>query len=260
MADKMRFEPVKPVRAYERVVEQIEQAILDGSAKPGDHLPSERELMVQFEVSRSTIREAIRVLESYGLVRSRAGDPRGPTILAISSAPLLKSLTRLASTPGMSLSELLEFRIILEGTSAFLAAENRTEQQLTKMESALANLRESVNGDFNEFSACDLAFHEAMAEASHNTLITICCEVVRSVTLDLIFGSVSQSEAPNQLMRDWVKLHSDVFEAIRDRDGDTASSLMRRDIFDYYSSYVSEDARERLRRLIESTSAIPNRG
>ncbi|MGO4599699.1 FadR/GntR family transcriptional regulator [Terrabacter sp. 2RAF25] len=72
------FEPVRSVRLYERIVEQVEEAIARGELRPGERLPSERELVVQFGTSRATVREALRVLESNGVVRSRPGDPNGP--------------------------------------------------------------------------------------------------------------------------------------------------------------------------------------
>lgn len=249
--NQVHFEPIKPVRAYERVVEQVEMAILSGKARPGEHLPSERELMAQFAVSRSTVREALRVLESHGLVQSRPGDPKGPTVLPISSVPLQKSMTRLASTQSLTLVELLQFRILLEGTSAFLAAEQRTSEQLARMESALEDLIGSANKTLTEFSQADLAFHEAMAEASQNTLVKICAQVVRGVTLDLITGKVARAEAPDDLMQSWIQRHTNLLDAIRRKDGLTAASLMRRDLYDYYAPYVTEEEQQRLRRLME---------
>lgn len=82
----LQFQPVQPVRAYQRIVEQIEEALSRGDLVPGQRLPSERELVTQFAVSRSTVREALRVLESNGMVRSRPGDPNGPEILPFSPA------------------------------------------------------------------------------------------------------------------------------------------------------------------------------
>ena len=95
MSERNQFRPVQPVRAYERIVEQVEDAMARGELKPGQRLPSERELVTQFAVSRSTVREALRVLASNGVVRSRPGDPRGPEVLAFSTNGLAKQMTRL---------------------------------------------------------------------------------------------------------------------------------------------------------------------
>ena len=77
------FRPVRAVHAYERIVEQIEDAIFHGRIAPDDRLPSERELMREFQVGRSTVREALRVLQSKGLVRSPAGRPERPARAAV---------------------------------------------------------------------------------------------------------------------------------------------------------------------------------
>ncbi len=98
------FETVRPVRLYERIVEQVEEAIASGELRPGQRLPSERELVVQFGTSRATVREALRVLESNGVVRSRPGDPNGPEILPFTTGGLTKQMRRLARADGLTLS------------------------------------------------------------------------------------------------------------------------------------------------------------
>src|SRR4051812_44930054 len=113
----MRFEPVAPVRAYERVVEQIEQAVVSGALKPGERLPSERELMTQFGVGRSTVREALRVLQAAEMIRSRPGDPRGPEVLAASPVALHRSMHRLARADHVGLAGLLPFPVIPDGSA-----------------------------------------------------------------------------------------------------------------------------------------------
>src|SRR3954462_955210 len=114
MAKGLRFRPVQPVRAYQRIVEQIEEALARGDLSPGQRLPSERELVTQFAVSRSTVREALRVLASNGVVRSRPGDPNGPEILPYSLGALRKQMTRLARVDELSLRELIGFRMIMD--------------------------------------------------------------------------------------------------------------------------------------------------
>src|SRR5215217_6842131 len=137
MAEGPRFQPVQTVRAYQRIVEQIEDALARGDLAPGQRLPSERELVAQFEVSRSTVREALRVLESNGVVRSRPGDPNGPEILPFSQSALRKQMVRLARVDELTLSELIGFRMILDGAAIQLAARLRTAEHLAEMEQAL---------------------------------------------------------------------------------------------------------------------------
>ena len=121
MNDRAQFRQVSPVRLYQRIVEQIERAIAQGDLKPGERLPSERELVAQFGASRPTVREALRVLESSGVVRSRPGDPHGPEILPFSPTGLAKQMTRLVEVDEMSMAELISFRMILDGSANMLA-------------------------------------------------------------------------------------------------------------------------------------------
>src|SRR3954465_3767531 len=117
MSESTRFRPVQPVRAYERIVEQVEDALASGELRPGQRLPSAREAVGQFEGGRSPVREALRVLESNGVVRSRPGDPNGPEVLPFSSGALRKQMVRLARVDEVGLAELLSFRMILDGSA-----------------------------------------------------------------------------------------------------------------------------------------------
>ena len=144
--------------------------------------------MSQFEVSRSTVREALRVLESNGVVRSRPGDPNGPEVLPFSSGALRKQMVRLARVDEVSLTELVSFRMILDGSATMLAARLRTPEQLAEMESAIEVMRAAIDVGYEEFSEADIAFHEAVARASRNSLIQVCNDVVRGVVLGADLG------------------------------------------------------------------------
>jgi GntR family transcriptional regulator, transcriptional repressor for pyruvate dehydrogenase complex len=245
------FSPVSPVRAYERVVEQIEEAVLSGRLKPGSRLPSERDMMTQFGVSRSTVREALRVLQSNGMVQSRAGDPRGPEVLPPSSSALQKSMSRLARAESMSLAELLQFRMLLEGSAYQLAAHLRTVDQLAEMEAALDAMTSAVDVGYAEFSTADVAFHDAVARATQNSLIVVCSNVVRGVVVDLITDRLAHAPDRQALMRTYLKHHSEVLQAIRAGDGALASRLSRHALHDSYAEYLAEPDRVLLLPLLE---------
>ncbi|MFI7117549.1 FadR/GntR family transcriptional regulator [Amycolatopsis sp. NPDC049868] len=246
----MEFEPVAPVRAYQRVVEQIEEAVFSGRIKPGDRLPSERELMVQFDVGRSTVREALRVLQAAEMIRSRPGDPRGPEVLAASPAALHRSMHRLARADHLGLSELLQFRMVLDGSAHLLAAQLRTEDHLAELDAALEAMREGVSKGFAEFSHADVAFHEAIARATGNPLLVISGEVVRGVVLELIEDKLEHADDRTALMRNWLTHHEAVLGAIRDSDGERASRLAKQALYDNYAEYVPEEQRRLLRPLL----------
>ncbi|MEU8394950.1 FadR/GntR family transcriptional regulator [Nonomuraea sp. NPDC048892] len=254
-----RFEPVRAVRAYERVVEQVEEAIESGALTPGGRLPSERELMVQFSVSRSTVREALRVLQARGLVRSRPGDPNGAEVLPFTPAALHKSMTTLARVEELSLAELVQFRMVLDSAAILLAARLRTEEQLAEMDAAVAAMREALEagetgageGDADAFGTADLAFHDAVVRASGNKLIEICTDVVRSIVLKLIAGRIADEPDREALMRRSIGNHEEVMAAMRAGDGPLAARLSRKAMYDYYAGYVPERERGALRALLE---------
>jgi GntR family transcriptional repressor for pyruvate dehydrogenase complex len=239
------FEPVRPVRAYEHVVDQIESALRRGELRAGERLPSERELMRQFQVSRSTIREALRVLASNGLVRSRQGDPQGPELLALGPDTLRRPMAKLARSGEVSFEDLLQFRILLDGAASYLAARLHDEAQIAEMQAALDRLSSTVGAGRKAWSEADIAFHDAIARATGNPLLQICSEVVRSVAAGMIESSIEESGDSPELMDRWVRLHSRLFELIRARDGVEAAAQARRDLLDEYGVHLPAD-RQRL--------------
>ncbi len=250
-ASTRAFEQVRSVRLYERIVEQVEEAVGRGELRPGQRLPSERELVVQFGTSRATVREALRVLESNGVVRSRPGDPNGPEILPVTSGQLTKQMRRLARADGLTLSQLLVSRMMLDSTANRLAATLRTESQLAEMEAAIVQMREAVEGGYASFSEADFAFHEAIARASGNTLIQVCNAVVRDTVLSLISDKIAHARNSKALMRRSLGHHEQVLDAIRSGDGAAAAHASLHSLYDYYAGYVPAPERATLRALLD---------
>lgn len=255
MAEGVQFRPVQPVRAYERIVDQVEDALARGELRPGHRLPSERELVSQFGVSRSTVREALRVLESNGVVRSRPGDRGGSEVLAYSAGGLSKQMTRLARVEELSLAELVGFRMILDGSANLLAARLRTPAQLAEMEAAIEVMREAIDAGYERFSEADVAFHDAVARASRNALIEVCNQVVRGVVLTLISDKIATSRNRRALMLKSLGHHAEVLDAVRRGDTREAARVARRNLYDYYAAYVPKADRAALVALIDGPEA-----
>lgn len=251
MVERVQFQPVQAVRAYQRIVEQVEQAVLSGALKPGDRLPSERELIVQFGVSRSTVREALRVLESGGFLRSRPGDPHGPEVLPLSATSLEKSLNRLMRVDEVSLAQLVQFRMLLDGSANRLAAMSRDDDQLRELQEALTEMAACVDRGYAEFSEADVAFHDVLAKASGNMLIEVSCAAVRGVVVGLIATKIAATEDQAALMKQSLEHHGEVLEAVRARDGVRAAQLAREHLFAYYSGHVSDEERAVLLQLVD---------
>lgn len=252
----MGFDPVRPVRAYERVVEQIEQAIYEGELRPGERLPSERQLMTQFAVSRSTVREALRVLQSSGLVRSRPGDPHGPMVLPFSTSGLEKALAALARVEHVTLADLLQFRMLIEGAASMLAAREHSPEHIARMEEALTEMERALELGEKAFSEADLAFHEAMAEAAGNPLLAVCNAVVRDVVLKLVVTKIAQADDRRAQMSETLRLHRKVLDAVRAGRPEHAAELSRRHLFEYYGQMVPAVERDRLWGVMQD-AALP---
>jgi len=235
-------EAPRPVRAYERIVEHVEERVLRGELAPGDRLPSEREMMTHFGVSRSTVREALRMLESQGMVRSRPGDPRGPEIRPFDASFLRKAVARMAGLDEVGLGELVQFRMLLEGSAYVLAAQLATEAQLDDLDAALVDMAAALDGGHEEFGRADVAFHDAVVAATGSTLIQVCSDVVRGVVTGIITHKLASSpvEERRALMVESVRHHAEVLAAVRAGDGELASRLARAALHQYYAGYLAE--------------------
>ena len=252
MTEQHAFEQVRPVRLYERIVEQVEAAVASGELAPGQRLPSERELVTQFGTSRATVREALRVLESNGVVRSRPGDPNGPEILPFSTRGLSKQLRRLARAEELTLAQLLVSRMMLDATANRLAAVLRTDEQLADMEAAVERMRGAIDLGYDAFSEADLAFHEAVAVASRNTMIQVSNEVVRDTVLSVISDKIANARNSRALMRRSLEHHEQVLGAIRAGDGPAAARASLQSLYEYYAGYVPASERHALRALFDA--------
>lgn len=233
-----RSESAQPARVYQQIADAIENAILSGELNPGDHLPSERELVERYGVSRPTIREALRVLESNHLVKSRLGDRRGPIVLSASSHLLQKSLTRLTAGEVVGLASLLQFRMIIESAAVLLAASNRSESDLVELERANARMRAGIDLGYAEFSAADLDFHRTVARTCSNPLLEFSGEAVRESVLRLTQQRITDSGDSRAQMLLSVRHHEDLLEAIRNKNGPLASWLLRDGLYWYYVDFV----------------------
>ena len=247
---KINFTPAVPVLTYERVVEQIEEAILSGSLKPGQHLPSERELVIQFAVSRPTVREALRVLQSRGLIASRPGVRTGPEVLPLSGAALERSFNTLTRVAALSLSDLVQFRIILETSACRLAASLHDQQQLEAMGSAVDRMAAAVH-DAGLFNRADLDFHTAVWEASGNLLLQTSGQAVSSAILGLMNDRISLASDPRSAMEESAASDRILLDAIATGNSVAAGAHARRTIANHFALYLDDRGKKALGALAD---------
>lgn len=232
MADP-RFVPVTRRRAFEAVVQQIEEAMLSGELQPGDRLPSERELCTQLGVSRPTLREAMRSLESGGLVELRPNDPTGGAVVRRPDGTgFERSLLSLVRFSQISLADLIGFRMLIETTACYLAARADDPELIASIVEAHDGVAEMIDGSDAAFVAADIDFHVAIARASGNKLLELCTNAVKSAMAVLIGDAITKSGRAAR--RDFVRRHGAIVDAIRAGSAERAAACARQDIVDCY--------------------------
>tara|TARA_R110002094_G_scaffold1956_2_gene8191 strand:- start:69 stop:830 length:762 start_codon:yes stop_codon:yes gene_type:complete len=166
----MTYKRVKQPKISDVIVDELESMILEGSLKPGQKLPSERALALQFDVSRPSLREAVQKLVAKGLLNSRQGG--GTYVSETLDVGYADPLLTLFSSHPEAQADLLEFRHALEGVAAYYAALRSTEadrKSIRKIYDELEKHHESKS--FAEEVRADVEFHLRIAEASHNVVL-----------------------------------------------------------------------------------------
>lgn len=168
---KDKFRKVEHTRMAEAVVEQVEEMILHGTLRDGERLPSERDLADRLDVSRQTLREALKALEEKGLVESRQGG--GTFIANIVGSAISEPLVELFSRHEEAYIDYMEFRLLLEAKAAALAAERATpfDRKIIQAKFDAMAAAHEQDGDPTVDAELDADFHHSIAEATHNPMM-----------------------------------------------------------------------------------------
>jgi GntR family transcriptional repressor for pyruvate dehydrogenase complex len=222
-SETVEFGPVRKIKIYTKVAEQIQGFITNGLLKPGERLPPERELAATFHVSRSSLRDAIRVLEVMGLLEPRQGE--GTVVRDPSAESLVHPLATILAQKRGLVGELLDFRKILEPPLAARAAIRASQEELENFEEILKRQKEKV--DRGELAVEeDSEFHYAIAHAARNSVIV----KVLDVFMDLLRESRERSLQVDGRSRKSLAGHRRILRAILKRDAAAAGTAMRRHI------------------------------
>lgn len=222
-AEETIFRPVSVGRISEIIVEQIRELMRQGQLKPGDRLPPERDLCERFGVSRVTVREALRMLESSGLVQIRVGARGGAFVTAPSSDRVGEGLTDMLTLSAISAADVTEIRLILEIGIVPLVCERATEQDIADLEEICQRSEAALlSGEYSmEYS---LEFHTRVARATHNPAVVMLVESFRGP----IHMSLEQArEVAPEMGGLGTREHERFIEAVRRRDPDAATQIMR---------------------------------
>ncbi|MBI4640016.1 MAG: FadR family transcriptional regulator [Candidatus Tectomicrobia bacterium] len=221
--EKMMLRAVKKTRIYEEVVTQIRELIREGRLKAGDKLPPERELAETFRVSRTSVREAIRALETQGFVISRPG--AGTFISADRIEAIIQPMASLLFQGRDELADIFEMRRLIEPHIASLAADRATSDDLTQMRETLEEQKLQINRGETGVEA-DTNFHLAIAQATQNRALFR----LVSAIVDILSQSREKSlQVPNRPQKSLAS-HHEILTAIERHNPEKAREAMQRHI------------------------------
>ena len=212
------------------LAERLQQQILSGVYPPGSPLPTERELVSSTGLSRGSVREALRILGAQGLVRTRAGRYGGSVVSRPTDAQLAGHINLFAKGRGVSLSALVEARQAVEPMVAYLAARNRTDEDLATLTLISARLDEAALDDVPRFLEENANWHTALAAASHNDLLRAFTASISGLMLE---ASRIENFASEDVRKLVTQAHRRILQAIETQDADAARRRAERDVQAY---------------------------
>lgn len=244
-ADTLRVNRIEP--AYRQVADQLRTLILRGELQLGERLPTEPELSTTFGVSRSTVREALRILASQNLISSKRGITGGtfvsrPEPHVISG--YLKASLGLLSDDDVGLEEFLEAREILEVPVARLAAERRTQRQVELMRASIAQSEADVG--MGQHYEGNINFHAVLIEAAHNPLL----ELMVGPIFEVLRTRFLRDRVPPNFWQEVAFDHRALVDAIERRDPQAAAEASREHLRKLRPAYAQID-----RKTVDSPDA-----
>lgn len=218
-------------KASDVLAERLRELILSNGLAEGTPLPTERELVAQTGLSRTSVREALRVLETEGLVITKAGRNGGSQVRRPGHESVARSLELFVRSHGVRFEALLEAREAIEPWAARLAAIHRTDDDLAEM-TRLHHLLEDVGDDIPEYVRLNLQWHSAVVRASRNELLIAFFDAIAQ---SIHAATESHNLNSAAVRRDVVRVHGRVLAAIEARDPEAAFRRMQGHIGAYCS-------------------------
>ena len=237
VASTPNFTTVRTRRPFEAVCDQIRDLITQGRLKPGDRLPTERELIDHFNVNRSTLYEALRSLEMAGIVRAQTGVGGGFFIDAGSSDGVTQALHDMLSLSQVRTASLAEARIVLTTHAIRLACERATAADLDAVEADIARLAALAERQVLSRHTARLdIFYRLLAEATHNEVFVMLVDALSQI-VGTVLGRIDPA-----VSRGFIAVRRSVLRSIRAKNADKAVSVMTRHL-KHLHEYIESQSR-----------------
>ncbi len=221
------FIQAKQNRVFQDIIDQVQEAILEGKLKAGDKLPPERKLKDVFQTSRGTLREALRVLEQKGLITIKTGTAGGAIVKKITNHKLSESLDLLIRSQKVSLEDLSQFRKDVEGMVTRLAAKKAGKEDIESLKNILAKEEMYVKkgiSEWDNFISTDNDFHMALAQIAGNQVYESVLQTVHE-NIDRYYNKFLTKE--QSMMEENFRDMCNITMAIEKGNPDKAQSLAR---------------------------------
>jgi len=212
----------KAEKVSDRIIAQIRDAILSGQLKPGDRLASEKELMTQFEVSKATMRESLRVLEVLGLIEVRKGISGGAFVAKVDMRTTIHSLINFIHFQPVSIREITMLRYLIEPTVARIAASRFTSEDENNLRKIIG---ESIEPAGFELSR-EIGFHRYLARMAGNTLLTLMIDFIDNLLEDI----KGRLDLGSRFYEEVRKAHQIILECLIQKDTLAAGIAMANDL------------------------------
>jgi DNA-binding FadR family transcriptional regulator len=229
-------------KASDVLAHDLRERILNGEFTEGVPLPPERELVIQTQMSRTTVREALRILEVQGLVKIKTGRSGGAYVQRPDGASVASSVSLLIRGQQVRLADLLETREAIEPFCASLAARNRTDADLARLDGANKMIADT-DATLARFLQSNVDWHVAVAAASHNEILT---GLMTALSRAIYAATENEQFIDTEVRRTTVRAHRSITDAIRAGDPDAAVRRMNRHVHTYAEAILKVEQRTKI--------------
>ena len=259
------FQSLKKPLLSQAVEQAIKQSIHEEVFKPGEKIPSERELVEQFQVSRVTIREALRNLQRSGLITIRRGGQAGAYVSELTSDPITENFQNLIRLGRIDYSHLIDARLYIEPRAAEMAAEYRSVEDVQKLKDLLERAEAAADHNCKQARIINVSFHCEVARITKNPIIVFITESITQSYSAMIIETTS-NRLDRQDVQKFIDEHRDILDAIIQQNSVEAYEKTRRHLIETYLTYsrlagagLEKDIDRRIRQDRDTASQPDNR-
>ncbi len=252
------FKSIKKPILSKEVEKQLRKSINAGAFKPGDKLPSERELVDQFQVSRVTIRDALKNLQSFGLISIRRGLHAGAYVSEPTPQPITQSFENLIQMGKVNFANLIETRLYFEPNLSRSAALLHTREDIENLCRLLDRAEEKLSKSRKEARLINVRFHCEVAKITRNYVNLFICDSITQVFSALII-EMTQKRLDKEAIRKLISEHREIKNAIASGDPLTAFEMTKKHLLETYYTYskiMPEGYDEKTDRHIKSIAGL----